>query len=376
MGGSTYIYTEYKGHYVSSYPIMLPLVVTPLYVPVALVLDLKDAPFDRIIRVVAIMEKIVASLMVAISVTVFYLLAITLTGNKNLSIFLSLIYAFATETWAISSQSFLQHGFSELMIIGSLLCLTKLEGTSPNKGWLLVIVGLFVALAIAERPTNLLFALPVAIYILIYHRRGILYFLTPLLLLGTGLIAYNLTIFGDIRGYYTHGFTTPILEGLAGLLISPSRGLFIYTPIFVFSTAGMYFYLKERKKYSKVYPVMAVFIVLQIILISKWFSWYGGWSYGPRLLTDISPPMVLFLIPAFRNIRFNTLMKVVLTIALTSSIFIQIIGAFFYPRGFWDRIPVRVDVMESRLWDWQDTQIVRTLLAGPDLKPYRNIFGD
>jgi len=42
---------------------------------------------------------------------------------------------------------------------------------------------------------------------------------------------------------------------------------------------------------------------------------------------------------------------------------VQFIGAFYYPNGDWDGNP-NVDHHPEKLWDWSDTQIIRTFSAG------------
>ena len=84
--------------------------------------------------------------------------------------------------------------------------------------------------------------------------RAVAEFFIPILLLGFGFISYNLIYFGD---YWTIGqaliaprqanektgvsdpWSTPLLEGLSYLLISPSRGLFIFSPLSIFSCVSI-----------------------------------------------------------------------------------------------------------------------------------------
>ena len=53
-------------------------------------------------------------------------------------------------------------------------------------------------------------------------------------------IAYNLAVFRSFVGSYQtlNHFSTPMLEGAYGLLVSPNRGLFIYTPVMIFAFWG------------------------------------------------------------------------------------------------------------------------------------------
>jgi hypothetical protein len=43
---------------------------------------------------------------------------------------------------------------------------------------------------------------------------------------------------------------------------------------------------------------------------------------------------------------------------------VQIVGAFYYPRGEWDAKPISVDLRPDRIWNWSDSQIMRSWTAG------------
>jgi len=59
------------GHYYSSFPIALPLLITPLYAPLA-ALDIQHMPIERIVLLARITEKVSASLIAALSVVAFF----------------------------------------------------------------------------------------------------------------------------------------------------------------------------------------------------------------------------------------------------------------------------------------------------------------
>ena len=62
---------------------------------------------------------------------------------------------------------------------------------------------------------------------------------------GAVVAAYNLHIFGRITGGYGNAFGAPFWPGLAGLLVSPARGLFVYTPVALFSLLGAAIWLTK-----------------------------------------------------------------------------------------------------------------------------------
>ena len=52
------------------------------------------------------------------------------------------------------------------------------------------------------------------------------------------------------------------------------------------------------------------------------------------------------------------------------SVFIQVVGVFFYPKGHWDATPTSVDNAPDRLWEWRSVPVVRTVRGGLYWEPY------
>src|SRR5258706_3212170 len=118
------------GHIVSLYPVVLPMLIAPLYLPAVGYLHLRgwtDARLDHLARV---MEKFSASFLAALSASLLYLL-LRRRRKARTALLLTIAYAFGTTTWGISSQALWQHGMAELLIIGALLLLTGPCTTPP-----------------------------------------------------------------------------------------------------------------------------------------------------------------------------------------------------------------------------------------------------
>lgn len=373
-----YFFTVKDSQVYSSYPIAFPLMITPLYLPVIVSLDVKNWSTENIIHLAAVMEKIVSSLIASFSVVLFFCFLKKIVNQKS-SLLLSMIFAVGTTTWSTASQAFWQHGPSQLMIIISLFYL--ISSFEDGNIYSIVLSGLFIALSVAVRPSNIIFLL-VTFGCLLYKKwsvdRILLYSISPILI--GGLLAYyNYSIFHDIRGFYSdqgyNSFTGDFLEGLAGVLVSPSRGLFIYSPIFLFIVHGVYVWFKEGRKYIPVlYTLSLICIFLHVLLISKFKVWWGGYVYGPRYFTDVLPFLIILLIPSLSHISHQFLMKVIFCLLILVSTVVQIIGAF-YPHGRWNEFPVEVHRDLNRLWDWKDSQILRSFEAGPELGRHFKLLG-
>ena len=120
-----------------------------------------------------------------------------------------------------------------------------------------------------------------------------LIFLAPAVSLLAVSLAYNLHAFGNLLagGYGEETWSTPLYVGLYGLLFSSGKSLFLYVPLtIVFPLALVGFYGTGRQ--GETFLFAALFVVY-LLLHAGWWSWYGGWSWGPRFLVPALPFLIL-----------------------------------------------------------------------------------
>ena len=90
-----------------------------------------------------------------------------------------------------------------------------------------------------------------------------------------------------------YGFSLPSLSGLWGLSFSFYMGLLPHVPVLLFCG---YFVVQEMlNKYSfrkLLHNYLAMFSIPFFLLISSFFTWWGGWSYGPRYLICLAAILV------------------------------------------------------------------------------------
>ncbi len=370
----TYFVARSHGHWMSAYPIIMPLVITPLYVVPAWLVARQHPPLVMgdlvLMTLIDIMEKLAASLIAALSAVILYF-ALRKIISPHLSLLLTLVYGLAGSVWSISAQGLWRHGFTQLSFALLLWALWSHAEWRGRAWW----AGVALAAAAANKPADVAIVLPFLIY---FARRGkgeFLRFFVPLAVLGTLVLSYNLYFFHRLLG----GYATPLVQGYklvgpearvwaiveaaAGLLISPSRGLLIYIPWTVLALWGAARVWKENSYGWGRYLLVGMggVFVEQTAL----GSWWAGWCFGPRYLADLLPLLICLLLPIVPRVRSVPALRIVAVVAVLMAVWIQVIGAFFYPRGWWDALPTNVDLDQSRLWDWKDTQIHRTWEAGP-----------
>lgn len=155
---------------------------------------------------------------------------------------------------------------------------------------------------------------------------------------------------------------------IVGLLLSPSRGLFIFTPISAFySLLCIWIWKKEGFKNWMIFAI--VWPLLQLILLSRWPGWWGGASYGPRLLMDIIPGMAFgsfFVESELKIIRWplqknnQLLLKMLLGCAIYFSVIVHsspLIGSNAIWKYRWNTDPI-IDKCAEVIWDWRYPQFI------------------
>jgi hypothetical protein len=316
-------------------------------------------------------------------------------ASGRLSAAIAATAALATPLWSTASQALWSHGPAALLLAVGVLAanvdLGRATSSEPASRplWPLFVAGLAFALAAACRP--LLAGFFVGHVYAAWKMRGgssALAVAVGALVVTLPIAAWNVATFGHLAGGATivesaavhqaaHGVSSPWsanpLAGLAGILVSPSRGLLIYMPIALVAVAGAREILKRRALEVWSLLVPTAFFVAGWSMYSVW---WGGHSYGPRYAADLALPLALLSVAALTSVQAISRTARASAIAVLSwSLFVQAVGAFSYPGGEWNGTPADVDRAHARLWDWRDSQIPRTVQAGI-YRPFVNRLDD
>jgi len=346
----------HNGHLYNFYPIGVSVLAVPfVYLYHAI------EPTKNVEQFYGSAEIAIASLVMALTAAIVYLTA-RLSLNIKQSLLSVFIFVFCTSAWSIASRALWQHGPSMLML-GLALYLLLLARRRPS---LVQFAGLPLAFSYIIRPTNGLSAVLLTLYVLIEYRRFFLRYVFWAMWIIAPFLLLNLSVYQSLLpGYFTwyQQFSTDtVIEGLVGTLLSPARGLLIFSPIFVFSVAGIALKLRHRT-WTKLDTVLFSILFLHWITISIWPFWWGGWSFGPRYLSDMIPYFMFFLMAAipFIMVAQRRLIpaQVVFVVLAGVSAFIHYRGATDISTFDWNSQPVDIVTTPWRLWDWQDFMFLR-----------------
>jgi hypothetical protein len=368
--GVPYYLQLVDGHYVSAYPVGPAILALPFSVPQILYLDWKqpgwdtaDSPcFDTITK------RSTAALTTLAGLA---LLAVLLRLGLQREAWLAATAAvLGSNLWCTASQSLWQHGPAALMLT---LVVLLLLPESPSR-LRFFLAGVAAALLVCARPIALAFAVMTALWVTFRHPRRLVWFVAPAVALGSALIGYNRAYLGLATGYYSQFeaalFATPWQDGLLGTLMSPSRGLFVFSPWTIVAVLYLpiaFFQLRLRT----LLPWLLLTLVAHALLISTFSVWWAGWSFGPRYWTEVIPLLAISLGLALHCARRFRPVYAIALVLIAVSIGIQVLGALEYPSG-WDEFPRSIDRSQERLWDWTDSELSRCVKKS---KAYQTLFG-
>lgn len=184
------------------------------------------------------------------------------------------------------------------------------------------------------------------------------------------LLVYNAIAFGNPleQGYGIKPFDGSPLVGLYGLLLSPSRGLFIYEPYMLFAIVTAAVLKPERDLDEQRLLSLAYAWAATAILYATYVEWWGGRVFGPRFLDDLAP--VLFAILAWgigHGLLRHLVLRVIFLLSAAWSLLLFQAAALVYDQNTWDLNPTNINVDPGRLLDWSaDPQWLFVLRSVPD----------
>jgi hypothetical protein len=363
-------------HTYTRYPIGAPLLAVP---PVALVAWIYPAYAAAVGQTVPErLEKAIASFYGAVAVALFFWVIFLRFKDLRIAIATTLIFALGTSMWSTATRALWQHGPLMLMLIATMLLLL---GAQRRPG-LAQYASVPLALSLIIRPTA---ALPIAIftaYVLACHRPWFTRFLLWAACVAVPWTAYNVWIWGSVLPPYylllasgsaeaeraamigvAATASSTFGEALLGNLVSPARGLFIFSPVLIFAISGFWLAMRTSDGRS-LHVAFGLVVVAHWVLVSGFSPWWGGHSFGPRIMSDVLPFLAYFLAFSLqwagsgRAWQRTTVAWCIAGFAVLS-IVIHAQGALRWAPYVWNGAPISVDVQPARLWDWTDLQFTR-----------------
>ncbi|MFX1466111.1 MAG: hypothetical protein ACFFA5_06540 [Promethearchaeota archaeon] len=331
----------YNGHYYSTLPPGQSFIAIPFFlIGKGIWVLLYSLGINMsYISVTYVPMAMLSSMSAALTIVLFHNLLTELKFNDNSALLTSITLAFGTTSWIYAKTFFAQSlsMFLNFFVVYLIILNTKYEKTNGH-----FFAGIIMGIAVTVRFSNILISIPILIYFILKSQtvKAFILFIIGILPALSLLLLYNFLCFDNpfIMGYYydllydytsiSSVFSTNPFFGLYGLLFSPGRGLFIYSPILILSIPGFLYFFKSNKEEATLFILSFCAILL---FYSAYTWWHAGLSFGPRFLTDILPCFVLPLGKTVEKFSSNKYFLVFFYILLGFSVFTQIIGVLTSP---------------------------------------------
>lgn len=314
------------------------------------------------------LQSVLASVIVALTAVLLYRIA-RRELNQFYAALLALMFAFGTSAWSVSSRTLWQHDLSILMLTLALYMLLLARAKPARIQYL----GLIVAAAYVIRPTNSVAVIVYTLFVLLYYRRFLWRYLAWAAVIAVPFVWYSLSIYHALLPPYYRAFSllsgATFFQALVGHLISPSRGLLIFSPLLIFALIGIALKIKQRQWWREDGVLLGI-IGLHWIVVSLWWNWWAGVSFGPRIWTDMLPYLAYFIIPtltAFAALRGKRRRAAAAIggLLISWSVLVHYRGANAAEVMDWNGQPAPIDSYPQRVWDWRDPQWLRGVNFDP-----------
>jgi hypothetical protein len=363
---------ESKGHVLSNYPPMTSALAAPIYLVPARIAKAAGVESDprRFFLFCRALGKVAASLFTAAAVACVYLALRRL--YPAVAGLLTLAFAFGSSAFSIASQGLWQHSAAIVLIALSVLMLARESLDRRGVGF----AAIACALAVLARPTALTLVLALNSYVLHRRRRfGVLFFVA-VAAFSLAQIAYNVALYDDARGGYAMilaenavrqgemaaGTAQRFAAGVAGLLVSPSEGILVFSPYLVFAAAAVPL-VWRRAGLALPGGLMVRYLSLgafsQLVLFANYPAWWGGVGYGPRYLTESYVPLTLLLAPAIAALAHRRAARRAFAALVAASAVFFGIGVFGNPFDWY--VYYDVDKRHEQLWEIRRGEIANAL---------------
>jgi hypothetical protein len=252
-----------------------------------------------------------------------------------------LAYGLGTFAWFYGSKAPFEHPIAVFFVVSALYF--GLRYTMGYGGRNLVFSSLSIGFGIITRTDVVLSIVPLAVLFFMGRRRepgswglktfvkAMAGFFAALVPFFGFILSYNYIRFGSFlqSGQWKYWGTNPfsilhVPTGLAGLLVSPGKSLFLYSPILVLFPFYLRGFFRATPRHIS-YALLSL-VAVYLLFYSFFRDWHGDWCWGPRYILVITPFLIMPLAALIERWHVTTRWKKALIICvLCITVVVQIV---------------------------------------------------
>lgn len=301
--------------WVPSHRPLTSLLALPLYVAGTGISHLFEPRYEGFIARAAL--TLLSALATAGCGVLLASMALLMGLDSRRALILALLFGLTTLAWPYAKY-FRSEPVATLFLLLTVLCAIRARQTDSVSSWL--VSGLCLLAATAAR-LNMIVGLPAfVLYIVISRVRGsndagcwrsggrdAAAFVLPAVVAGVALLAYTVRtpssdtfyLWPYILAVFRQMSASNLAQGLYGLLLSPGKSVFLYSPVLVVGLAALPAFFRWRLPEA---VLCVVLVATQTLLAAAQPAWHGDPAWGPRYLVPVIPFMLL---PVAAWLRFE-----------------------------------------------------------------------
>ncbi len=240
---------------------------------------------------------------------------------------------------------FVGHALAAAAAFSCFMLLDDPGGDRRVAGWRLAAAGLCAGLTVMFEYQAALVAAALAVYAAVRHRVRVWAFVAGALPPALALGAYHTVVFGrpwkfpfgavenpafqkaHEAGF--HGLSLPHPEAFAGFLLSPSYGLFIFSPVLALGLVAAFVLLRRGPRREAVLALAVC--VLMFVFLAGMTNWRGGWCVGPRYIAAVAPFLLLPLAQLWPRLAARWWPPALAAGLLLPSVLLNVVSGAVYP---------------------------------------------
>ena len=285
--------------------------------------------------------------------------------GEMVSLAVATVATFGTPVMSTGARALWNTNVALVFICLALLHLIRraLAERTANLGYLAVLL----AAAFLSRPSSAIFGVACLGFLLVDRDRRV-GFAAGLALTGVAIVAVLPTtpLWPWMAAHYAPsrlGFHTSPGLGLYGVLGSPSRGLFVFSPVLAFGVVGALWCGRAMRRDRIAWLCMTWLVLSTLMAAVAAGKWWGGHSFGPRLLGEIVPACVVLGCLWWRRlgedaVRVRRRASALFAMLAAVSIAIHTGQGLFNPATVrWNQMP-DIDTEPTLALDWRFPQFL------------------
>jgi len=312
------------------------------------------------------------NLLSALTTTVIFTLIYAICRyylNYAYSFLVTIIFVFGSSLISSLGTALWNLNFEIVFILSALLILVR-ENKYQTYDFKPLLLGFLLFMAYLCRPTAIILILLVLIYTMLKNRSEFIKLAIFLIIFFSIFTIFSIYEFNHLLPEYyqqlkfDHKLQIKIIYAL---LFHPSRGLLVYHPFLLIPFLGSLIFINQVKN-NLLFWLALIWVTVLLFVVSYYWNWWGGHSFGPRLLTDALPALLLLTIiigeiavSTLPNKKMNLITYIFIIFGIASIFINTYQGLFNYWPARWNNLAT--DSIQFEILNWGHPQF----LANPKM---------